>query len=246
MEAKRQLAEEADYVREADNINVFRKTLTKVDGFNVPQVCRELCTDKIIAMSFIPGVPIETLETSKQEIRDRVITQILRLALDEVFNFGIVQTDPNFANYSYDAETYTIGLLDFGAVREFPKSKTKLYKQFLNAGLNGDRQRLKEMTFRLGLYSEETSEAHHKTIDMMIVYVFGALRTNALFDFSDDWLIEKLRALGMELAFDRNFDTIPPVDLLYLQRKAAGLFLLGRRLKAKVPLRDMLVEYVDS
>ncbi len=157
-----------------------------------------------------------------------------------------MQTDPNFANYSYDVESDTIGLLDFGAAREFPKNTTGPYRRFLHAGLNGDLNGLRELAVELGLYRSETSAVHRGMIDRMIVYIFGAMRQHELFDFTDDSALQNLRTIGTELALDRSFNEVPPVDVLYLQRKAVGLFLLGRRLRAVVPLKEIINEYVHQ
>eukprot|EP00959_Pyramimonas_sp_CCMP1952_P320302 6703136-Pyramimonas_sp.AAC.1 len=39
----------------------------------------------------------------------------------ELFQFRFMQTDPNWANFLYDAHTDTLTLLDFGAAREYKK-----------------------------------------------------------------------------------------------------------------------------
>ncbi|MEO0327766.1 MAG: AarF/ABC1/UbiB kinase family protein [Pseudomonadota bacterium] len=242
VEAKQQLVEEADYVREAESIGRFNNLMSGMSGFTLPQVQHDLSTEKVIAMSFVSGIQIEKVEAFDQETRNQVFTQLVRLALKELFSFGVMQIDPNFANYSYDVESKTIGLLDFGAVREFPEHTRELYRQFLYAGLNGDRSALRELALELGLYRNETSAVHRGMIDRMIVYVFGAMRQHEFFDFTDDGILHDLRAIGTELALDRSFNEIPPVDVLYLQRKAAGLFLLGRRLRAVVPLKEIINE----
>jgi hypothetical protein len=74
--------------------------------------------------------------------------------------------------------------------------------------------------------------------------VFKAVLDSPEFDYASDQLLQRLRAMGTDLALDQGFDQIPPVDVLYLQRKAAGLYLLGRRLRARVPLRSLLEQYI--
>lgn len=245
-EAKRQLHEEADYNREAANIERFVTHLGDNKNFLVPQVQHDLSDEHILAMSFVPGVPVEQTEKLDQTTRNHIVSQVLQLAIDEVFRFGFVQTDPNFANYTYDGHSGRIGLLDFGAARMFPNETVSGYRDFLRAGLEGDREKLRELAVKLGFYSAGTSAVHRNMIDAMIVHVFGALRKDEVFDFSNEWLLEKLRTTGMELTLDRGFNEIPPMEVIYLQRKAAGLYLLGRRLNAKVPLRRMFQEIVDQ
>lgn len=41
---------------------------------------------------------------------------------------------------------------------------------------------------------------------------------------------------------DRDFWHIPPVDMLFLQRKFGGMYLLASRLKARVDIRTLLQE----
>ena len=243
-EARKQLHEEADYQREADNIRRYTEQLRDIDGFTVPVVQEDLSTDRVLAMSFVPGLPIDMAAGQSQEIRNGILTRLARLALDELFGFGFVQTDPNFANYSYDLEGGTIGLLDFGAAKEVPASTVGLLRRLLAAGLQGNRQQLRELSVSLGLYDERTSPRHRQLIDQIIDMVFKAVLDSPEFDFANDQLLQRLRAMGTDLALDQGFDQIPPVEVLYLQRKAAGLYLLGRRLRARVPLRDLLEQYV--
>ncbi|WP_413913782.1 AarF/UbiB family protein [Candidatus Skiveiella danica] len=45
------------------------------------------------------------------------MTLLFALLLRELFEFRLVQTGPNFANYRYDTDTRQLILLDFGATR---------------------------------------------------------------------------------------------------------------------------------
>lgn len=209
-------------------------------------VQEDLSTDRVLAMSFVPGLPIDMAASKSQEIRNSILTRLARLALDELFAFGFVQTDPNFANYSYEPDGRTIGLLDFGAAKEVSPDMADLLRQLLAAGLEENHERLSELSVRLGLYNEQTSPRHRELIDQTIGLVFEAVLASPSFDFANDQLPHRLRAMGTDLALDPGFNQIPPIDLLYLQRKAAGLYLLGRRLRAQLPLRDILEEYAQE
>jgi hypothetical protein len=50
---------------------------------------------------------------------------------------------------------------------------------------------------------------------------------------------------GDALARDGFIPPVVPMDVLYLQRKFGGMFLLGARLRAKLPVRDIMERYLD-
>ena len=51
-----------------------------------------------------------------------------RLVFRELFEFGVMQTDPNFANYLWDAGAGRVGLLDFGATVVFAPAFVERYR----------------------------------------------------------------------------------------------------------------------
>ena len=69
-EAKRQLAEEADYLREGEQMTRFGALLADAPGYVVPTLDAEFTTPRVLAMSFIEGRAIETLGDAPQETRD--------------------------------------------------------------------------------------------------------------------------------------------------------------------------------
>jgi hypothetical protein len=70
------------------------------------------------------------------------------------------------------------------------------------------------------------------------------MRAPGLFDFSERGMIGEVRDRGLEIARDRDFWHIPPIDTLFLQRKFGGVYLLGARLQARVDVRGMLMGYL--
>jgi predicted unusual protein kinase regulating ubiquinone biosynthesis (AarF/ABC1/UbiB family) len=150
-EARRQLHEETDYGREGAQLQRFFQWLEGAHSFIIPRFHSDLSTPQILAMSFVDGKPIETLAEADAAIRNRVMTDLIDLTLREVFSFGAMQSDPNFANYLYDAGTQRIVLLDFGAARDLDPGVTQAYAGLLRAGFSGDAGGLLDASVALGI-----------------------------------------------------------------------------------------------
>ena len=138
-EARRQLHEETDYAREARYLTDYSAHLGEDRAFIVPEFHADWSTRAILAMRFVDGQPIESLANAPQAERDRVCEHLFDLMLRELFDFGLMQTDPNFANYRHDAATGRIVLLDFGAARRLAPETAPQYRLLMRAGLAGDR-----------------------------------------------------------------------------------------------------------
>jgi predicted unusual protein kinase regulating ubiquinone biosynthesis (AarF/ABC1/UbiB family) len=120
-EAKRQLQDEADYMKETEHLRRFDQLLADSPDFLVPRAYAQFSTPNILVMSFVDGVAVESLEHAPQAERDRIIMLLFGLFLREVFEFQCVQTDPDFANYRYQQGSGRMVLLDFGATRLYDR-----------------------------------------------------------------------------------------------------------------------------
>jgi len=243
-EAKRQLHEEADYVREGAQMARFGALLAGEADFVVPVLDAEFTTDRVLAMSFIPGVAIETLVDAGQDERNRVMRTLIGLVLRELFEFGLMQTDPNFANYRYQRETGKLVLLDFGAARSVLPETVAGYRGLLAAGLAGDRDAARAAAVAAGFLNGAAVDRHRATIDRMIGVVIAEMNKPGPFDFGDRAFVGVLRNEGTDIATDRESWHIPPFDTLFVQRKISGTALLAARLKARVDVRELLGAYL--
>ncbi|MEM8821937.1 MAG: hypothetical protein AAGE90_20840, partial [Pseudomonadota bacterium] len=70
--------------------------------------------------------------------------------------------------------------------------------------------------------------------------------TNSPYDFAASDLTDRLREAGTELALDRKFDHVPPMDLLYFQRKLGGMYMLATRLGARVDLGALIAPWLET
>ena len=241
-EAKRQLHEEADYLREAEQMARYRALLSGSQRFVIPASLPELSGARVLAMDFVAGEPIETLGAAPQAIRDEAMADLLGLVLRELFEFGFMQTDPNFANYRWQADTGRIVLLDFGAARAVPPATVVAYRRLMEAGLAQDRAGLVAALQVAGFISPQVALRHARSLDAMIEVLIAQLGRPGLFDFADRSFVDVLRGHVQTIAADRATWHLPPADTLFVQRKVSGTALLAVKLRARLPLLAMLSE----
>lgn len=245
-EAKQQLHAEADYAAEAENLRRYRALLGDLDGFAMPDPQPDLSTPDILAMSFVPGRAVETVADASQAVRDDVMSRLMALAFREVFEFGYVQSDPNFANYLYDAETGVIGLIDFGAARPVPPDIAEAYRALMTAGACGDLDGVRVQAHALGFIDARTPEDRIARFVELSALAMAPLGHDGAFDFGESDLGRALRDGGMAFRGDRDLFPVPPIDVLYMQRKFGGVFLLASRLRARVRVAELFAPYAAS
>lgn len=242
-EARKQLHLETDYLHEGENLVRFGRLLADAPAFTVPSFHANWSTREVLAMGFVEGAPIETAFSQPKSERDRIADALIGLTLRELFDDGLMQTDPNFANYRYNAETGQIILLDFGATRTLDRLVVDQYRRLLAAGLADDQTAMSTVAEEIGFVAAGTAKRHRAAIMDMMGMAFAALRRDGPFDFTDKTLPRAMQNAGMALAEDGFVPPPLPIDVLLLQRKFGGMFLLASQLGAQVDLRGYLGRY---
>ncbi|MEM9911536.1 MAG: AarF/ABC1/UbiB kinase family protein, partial [Pseudomonadota bacterium] len=240
-DAAEQLHEETDYAREAAALSRFGAYFEEDENFIVPAVQTDLSNRDILSMTFITGVPVETVSVLDQETRDRVASQLVELTLRELFELCDMQTDPNFANYLYVPETGQIALLDFGATRRFAPDMVANYRTLYRSAVRGDDETAFQAMIDIGLVAPDMSDRDRSHILRIFNLAAEPLRTGGILDFGTSGLLARMRREGLVLADEQVALAAPPADTLLLQRKILGCYLLAERLKARVDL-DPLIE----
>ncbi len=245
-EAKRQLHDEADYLREASHTRRFRQLLAAEPDLILPEVIEELTTPAVLAMSFVPGLPVERLAGADQALRDRVAGRLVELLLREFLEFGVVQTDPNFANFRYDPDTQRIGLLDFGATRVYPQVRMAQIRVLMQAACAGDMPGVERAALEAGYLAETDPLARRRAVAELFLLVGEPARWPRPYDFGQTDLTARLRDSSYALGFDQGHWRPPPADLIFLHRKLAGCFLLCTRLRARVDVAGLMARYLGQ
>ncbi|WP_461383250.1 ABC1 kinase family protein [Devosia indica] len=243
-EARRQLHEEADYLLEAAQMTAYGGLIADDPTLLVPEVEVALTGGAVLAMSYVESEPIDWLANRPQAERNRVAERLIRLTLQEVFEFGLIQTDPNFANFRYQPKSGRIVLLDFGATRTIPAALTAQLRQLLRAALSRDKAAQRQSMIEIGYFTPQQHRLAALAIDLLAMGMDDVL-AGSQFDFAAADLPRRASDRALAEGFAADLWSIPPIDALFIHRKIGGIYLLASRLGAVIDIHALLDEFAN-
>lgn len=244
-EARAQLHREADYAAEASALTSYRDRLGEDPDLFVPAVIPELSTSRILAMEFAEGVVIDRLVDADRRVREHVATTLSRLVLRELYEIGLAQTDPNFANYLYDANTGRIALLDFGAAQAVQPALAEGFRALARAAIALDRTAARDAIFEIGYLDERDRQVHIDGLVELSITAAEPLRHDGSYDFARSDLFSRAREMGQKLVVEHGFGRKPPPETTFLHRKFIGAFMMCSRLRARVDLAAIAAPWLN-
>lgn len=260
-EIKSMLVQEMNYELEADATEKYRALLADDPRYVIPRVYRELSGPKIIATSFERGFRADDplIKNLSQDRRNRLALSYMELYFKELFQWGVVQTDPHLGNYririSPTGEDQLV-LFDFGAVREYSREFLDPYHAMVAASLRNDREALRAAATTLRFIDEKDDPGLRQIFEdfcAMTVEPFlepgdvrnidGRIGTDGTYDWKGSDLPQRLTKKVFEMI--RQFELRPPPqEILFLDRKTGGVFVFMSVFGAKIKARDMLLKYL--
>jgi len=210
----------------------------------VPRVHWDLTTSRVMAMDYMEGEPLEGVRSEPPATRNAVGALLERLLFRELFEFRVMQTDPNFANYLYQREGQRVVLLDFGATRSFDREFVATYARITRAVIAGDRGRVAREAQRIGYAAAGDAPDRVQAAVDVIFLVCEPLRHRGPYDFPASDLPARVRDLGYELMIRRGLVRAPPPETMFLHRKLVGTFMLCAMLRARIDVRRLVVPHL--
>jgi predicted unusual protein kinase regulating ubiquinone biosynthesis (AarF/ABC1/UbiB family) len=211
--------------------------LGEVPGLFVPAVHEDFSTAHILATDFAAGTPIDRLAASgTQAQRDAAAWTLSCLSVREFFEMRLVQTDPNFANYLYDAAGGHIVLLDFGATEHVSLQCVEQLREVGRALRAGDEARTTAAALAAGFIGAQDPTEQSRGVVRMMLMAGEPLRHAGPYDFAGSDLVSRTFNQGRAQFFGDGYARTPPPELIFLQRKFIGTFMLCARLRARVDL----------
>jgi len=262
------LHNEIDYRREAAFTLKMATLVQQVQGstvaFHVPQLHSQYCTDAVLAMEYIEGFSVADPDVAKLSLerRNALARGMLELFFYELYEWGLLQTDPNFGNYLLRLDDRRkklahdeLVLLDFGSVLECDQDFLYHLRQTISAGMQQDTPALVDGLVGLGCLQSDTSETGKKLFADFCLHLLEPLRPpselpgeylNAQGEYC--WGKSRLmRRAGKQAALSatsRHFTT-PSRDFALIARKLTGLFNFIAALDAQFNAHDMVQSHIQ-
>ena len=242
-EAKAQLLAEADYTLEAQYLARYKTLLSTNPHFKVPSVYVEHSTAQVLTMEYVDAKPIEAICDLPAAELSHVAEQLIDLFFKEMFEFKLIQSDPNFANFHYQPESQKIVLFDFGATREITATLSDAYLALFKAGSNNDRAGVLNAATAIGYFKDALKDDYKERLIDLFLMACEPLRYNGEFDFKYSELAGNIKDAGLQLSAQSQQWHTPPLDALFIHRKLAGLYLIAARLEAKINIKSLFSHY---
>jgi len=262
-EIRMMLHYEIDYVREMEQLRWYQEKLKDDPRFIIPKVFEEFSTKRLLAMSYEDGIQLDSSELDQvnQERRNRIAASFMELMFKEIFEWRMVQTDPHFGNYKIrlaDSNTVhdRILLLDFGAVRVFPKRYIEPFAQLVHSALQKDIQANFEAGLSLGFLREDDNEKVRELFARICFTAIEPFEKRYLspqcdgseegadpYKWAENKLLDKLTELAKDALFTFRLRP-PPREAIFLDRKMIGTYTILTKLKLRMGPRTLLEKYL--
>jgi predicted unusual protein kinase regulating ubiquinone biosynthesis (AarF/ABC1/UbiB family) len=246
------LVQETNYLNEALATKEYGELLANDSRFVVPKVFDYFSTQKIITTSFEPGVrPDDPMVLSLRPSRRNTLAEnFLDLYFKELFVWGFVQTDPHLGNYKIRVNADGMDqlvLLDFGAVRKFSAPFLNPYRRMIKAAVTDDARTLtenaKQLKFVLASDSAELVTLFEEFC-LLTVEPFKAHGEQG-YDWKSSDLPNRLTKKAFKII--QGFPLRPPPkEIIFLDRKTAGVFVFLSVLGAKFNAGLVLEKYLKE
>lgn len=262
-EVRQMLEQETDYEIEAQLTEDYYARLQGDKRFVVPRVIREFSGPKILATTFERGIRADDplIQSLPQERRNKIALNFLDVYFKEIFEWGVVQTDPHNGNYRIRIDPQghdQLVLLDFGATRAYKDDFLVPYRRMIKGALFNDRAAFLTEATHLGFVEEGDAPELVKIFEefckeMVEPFITaddprnsaGLISADGTYDWKNTDLPQRISKKVIQILRNHAWRT-PPEEIVFLDRKIGGVFIFLSVLRAKVRGRDILLKYIEK
>ncbi|WP_139923045.1 AarF/ABC1/UbiB kinase family protein [Hymenobacter sp. DG01] len=243
-EVETRLIEETDYALELRRGQQIAAACASLANLQFPAYYLELSAQRILTMDWLPGQHLkEFLATNpSQEVRNQLGQALWDFYMFQLNTLRQVHADPHPGNFLLRADNGgTVGVLDFGCVKEIPADVHGLFTALLAPETLADEARLTTLLTQAGVVKPQDPEAQRtfyvRTMQASLELVGRPFR-QPTFDFGDPAYLQSLYALGDDLMqqpeLRQQREPRGSEHFIYLNRTYVGLYALLTELQAFV------------
>ena len=263
------LHHEIDYRREAGLTARMGELVEGIEVSNVtyqvPQLYPRYCTDIVLAMEYMEGISVTDARVAALSLERRnALAQGMReLFFFELYDWGCLQTDPNFGNYLLRLEDRRkkqaadeLVLLDFGSILDCSDNFLFHLRQTIDAGMRQDVPLLVDSLIGLDCLKPNASEEGRQMFADFCQQLLEPLRppqqlpaehlnAQGHYCWAQSRLMHRAGKQAAASATSRHF-TPPSRDFALIARKLTGVFTFIAVLEAEFNAYEMVASHIAS
>lgn len=249
-EVEERLLEETDYELELARSKEISEACKPIEGLHFPNYYAELSGERVLTMDWMSGKHLdEYLATNpSQEARNKAGQIMWDFYDHQIHQLLQVHADPHPGNFLFQKDG-TLGVIDFGCVKQFSKEFHDTYFQLMEPTIAGDADKFNELLFQLDflLPSDKATEVSHFTgVYTEVLELLGRPFFSETFDFADNTYFEQIYGLSDVYSNDKMLRKAKaargPRDAIYLNRTYFGLYSILNRLGAKIETKSAMLQ----
>ncbi|OKI09611.1 ABC transporter ATP-binding protein [Streptomyces sp. CB02923] len=252
-ELRDRVSEELDYSLEAEAQQAHAEEFADDPDVLVPAVVHQ--SDQVLVTEWMGGVPLsEIIANGTREERDRAGQLLARFLFSGTARTGLLHADPHPGNFRLltgdapdgPAETWRLGVLDFGTVDRLPDGLPSTIGASLRMTLDGEAEAVYELLCEEGFVKESIELDPDAVLDYLLPIIEPAQVDD--FTFTRSWMrtqaarIADPRSPAHQLGRQLN---LPPSYLL-IHRVTLSTIGVLCQLGATVRLRDELEAWLPG
>jgi len=241
-EVEGKLLEETDYKLEVQRSQEITKECSHIPNIYFPKYYDEMSSGRVITMDWLDGKHIKEFlaENPSEEVRTNIGQALWDFYHHQIHNLRVVHADPHPGNFLMRMDG-TLGVIDFGCVKEIPEDFYDAYFKLMSADLIINDEELIPVLFRLNfLYDDDTDREKELYLSIFkeMTMLLGRPFHDDTFDFADDQYFEQVYRLSERISkikeLRNNRHPRGSKHGLYINRTYFGLYQLLNMLKVKV------------
>ncbi|MEL7040192.1 MAG: AarF/ABC1/UbiB kinase family protein [Pseudomonadota bacterium] len=241
------LREELDYAREAKHMALYAHILADKDFVSVPAPIADLCTDRLLTMSWVDGERLNAYEDAPQDIRNQIAENLFWTWWHPFNSRAVIHGDPHLGNYQVTREGHGLNLLDFGCIRVFPPrfvvGVVELYRAILADDFDATYDAYEKWGFK------DLNKDLVEVLNIWASFIYGPLlddRVRSVADGIKPGEYGRKEAFAVRKLLKEKGPVTVPREFVFMDRAAIGLGAAYLRLGAELNYHRLFEESLEG